>query len=224
MKSLNIIIGLIILILIASVLIIGNKSVLAQSRDMVDEMIERTVKESSGFYNLYAAFAIREDDLSACNNAASYSKCINRAENIYDIQNFAEGNCDKFETGMKRDLCLGIDKGCSVVDTTAREMCTAVNRRDVRKISEISYKPDWAFNLQPMTEDEARAMIGIYEGYKNNNLASCNAFAKGPHSIMIAGVCQVLFSRAFSSSDFEKLTDKLVDHYKRKVKSSYQVP
>ena len=194
------------------ILIFGNNVVLSQP---IDRSPKRAFRQSYGFYNLYAAFAIRQNDLSVCKSSPSPSECLKQAKNIYDIVNFSKGYCNKFELGMQQDLCRGINAGCENIENkTAEDMCEAIDRKDVRAMSKISYQPDWTFQFKVMEEAEAQVLLGIYYGFKSGSPSVCKKFAKGDAKLIISGICDILLSSRFDSSDFSDFLNNLRKTYK----------
>ena len=202
----------IVLLALLIILIFGNNTALPQSADRSPKTGFRQI---DGLYNLYAAFAIRQNDLSVCKRSPSSSECWKRAKNIYDIVNFSKGDCDKFSPGMQQDLCRGINAGCQNIENkTAQDMCEAIDEKDARAMSKISYQPDWTFQLKVMEESEARALLGIYYGFKSGNSSDCKKFAAGDTKLIVSGICDILLSSRFDSSNFADLLSNLRKTYK----------
>ena len=68
-----------------------------------------------------------------------------------------------------------------------------------------------------MDDTEARAMLGLYQGYKTGKASSCTQFAQGTHKLMISSVCEVLFGTKLSTTQFERMVNDLVEEYKKKA-------
>jgi len=202
----------IVLSVLLVVLFFGNNLVLSQPAGKISKA---QFQKSYGLYNLYAAFAIRQNDLSVCKGSPSFSECLKQAKNIYDIVNFSKGYCDKFEPGMQQNLCRGISTGCeNIGGKTAQDMCEAIDKKDTRAMSKISYQPDWAFQLKVMEESEAQALLGVYYGFKSGSSSSCKKFAAGDTKLIVSGICDILLSPRFDSSDFSDFLNNLRKTYK----------
>jgi hypothetical protein len=198
----------IVLLILLMIIIFVNNVGLSQGVDRSPKRVLR--RRGYGLYNLYAAFAVKQNDLSLCNQSPSYSECLRRAKNIYDVMNFSKGECAKFAPGMQQDLCRGINASCvDIEDETAQDMCEAIKVKNAESMSKISYRPDWAFQLKAMDELEAQTVLGIYYGFKNRSTSTCKGFAEGEGKPIIYGICEILLSSDFDSSDFSDLISSL---------------
>jgi len=178
------------------------------------------IKSKYVFYNLYAAYAIRKGDLSICEGSPNQDKCMKRAEDLYDLSNAAKGRCASY-SGVKGDFCIGLSRGCNAAESdVVEDMCNAIRSRNVNEVMRASYQPDWAFEFGSLDEEGAKVIVGVYQGFKTGKVSSCLSPLGGSSSRISQVMCNILFSPAFSASDFNRTINDLLEYYKEIERSA----
>ena len=176
----------------------------------------RYIRDKYVFYELYAAYALSNEDLSICQKSIDPQACIEHAEYLSTIYNFAKGDCDQLKSEAKRELCKGLNSGCRTIDNDClKQMCDAIKNKDIQKVVKVSGVPYWAFNLGIIGQEGAADLLAVYYGAKSNRISTCLKY-QDPNNLVRKAVCRILFSSSFSSSDFSELVDDLIQQYTKK--------
>ena len=173
------------------------------------------IRASYNFYELYAAQAIKNEDMSICDQAGdrtAVQSCVEHANFIFTVTNLAAVNCDLLQEPFK-GLCNGLSNGCATTKNN-REMCEAFKNNDINGITKASNAPTWAFapGAGIISTDNARHTLAIYSGSKSNSADACEKFV-GNNSVR-RNACKILFSNRMSLAGFNRMIDNLINQYK----------
>ena len=109
------------------VLIFGNNLGLAQPVEITNPPVGS--RQTDGLYVLYAALAIRQNDLSVCNSSSSPSDCIKQAKCKF---------LEKIEIlDIYRDESIGVNKKSIAYTLTFRNPAKTLTDKEVNKAHEM---------------------------------------------------------------------------------------
>lgn len=175
--------------------------------------MKQSIKGFDYFSLFFAYKAVKENNLTVCNNSAERSKCISKAEALFDILALAEGNCSsiKREVFRKFDLCEALKMGnCDSLVGWKRDMCQAFLKEDFVLLEQVKNSQDFKEFLRlnkakRWEKEDLLTVFAYFFGIKYfRSKMACEKYGQQlplPKKL----ICEVIFS----TNDVDEILDKI---------------
>ena len=158
----------------------------------INDMAEMIKKEY--FYHIYGCLALRQNDLSVCNQVEKSKDCRMEADLQRKMRKLAEGDCAGVEDVCPVGICTALDrKDCSSLKGKKQKICQGIIKRDLRLLP----GPGLGImdNFGSPSDMGAEEFVNIYYGFKNYSFVACDRFTNvvkdGKYGKKLS--CKVLF-------------------------------
>lgn len=150
--------------------------------------------------------AVREEDLSACDQATSPDECKKSAEFSLAMKYMANGTCEKIKKKYFREICLALSKNdCPSLGEGKSDICEGYRTQDI-SLMEKGFSKEVAkgSGVKPK-KDAISAMMAVYAGFKfYNSKMACEKFTQG-----LALKNKIACSALFDTGDTQQVLDDL---------------
>jgi len=162
---------------------------------------------NSGFFSMILAYAaVRENDLSLCQNTANQKFCMEKAKNLLTSRYMAEGQCNEVKDTSEKDICLSLSQNdCSRLSGKEKMVCEGFLKGDLALI-----RTAISSNSKEGKKDFSKEILAIYKGFKaNGNMYVCDRYTSGLDGIK-SYLCEVVFGTFPLQEMFNSVTSDYV--------------
>lgn len=182
-----------------------NKSDLGIETEI--KSLKEAIKKDHYFSPLIAYKAVRQDDLSICNQAGDPLSCKQAAEDLFIVRRIAEGNCDLINKKSYRDICSKYkEKDCSMLSEWKKDACESFLRENIDLLERASTFPSYKKEQVSETSKSDRlTVMACFLGFKYyNSKMACEKFGS-QLSMPKKFICEVIFG----TNDVDEILDRI---------------